>query len=135
MTITIFSLPPGKNRYKKAQSQVCRCNNHSVLAYHIMTAIEYDLLVNGDTRRWSTIKEIPFTHIRPTIILTDDKDQDPSLASLLHSRGVPQGDLRHLEDKGHHQEKSFNGSKVVVTESRPYRHTIRGVVVISRKLS
>ncbi len=47
----------------------------SVLAYHIMAAIEYDLRANGDTRRFSTIKEILSTHIRSTIIFTDDKDQ------------------------------------------------------------
>ena len=47
----------------------------SVLAYHIMAAIEYDLRANGDTRRWSTVKETLSTHIRSTIIFTDDKDQ------------------------------------------------------------
>ena len=55
----------------------------SVLAYHLMAAIEYDLRASGDTRRWSTIKEILSTHIRSTIIFTDDKDQIHHLRALL----------------------------------------------------
>jgi len=46
----------------------------SVLAYRIMAAIEYDLR-GKETRGWLTIKEILSTHMRSTIIFTDDKDQ------------------------------------------------------------
>lgn len=41
----------------------------SVLAYHILNTIEYNLKTDGDNRTWKTIKEVLSTHQRSTIIL------------------------------------------------------------------
>nr|WP_268749143.1 transposase [Acidithrix ferrooxidans] len=45
----------------------------SVLAYHLLSAIELTLRQNNDKRRWSTIKEQLNSHRRATIVLTSDK--------------------------------------------------------------
>ncbi len=45
----------------------------SVLAYHVLCAIELTLRQHHDKRRWSTINEQLSTHIRTTIVLTSDK--------------------------------------------------------------
>ncbi|MHB8264255.1 MAG: IS1634 family transposase, partial [Acidimicrobiales bacterium] len=47
----------------------------SVLAYHLLAAIEESLRRVGDNRKWSTIRKILSTQQRTTIVLTDDKDQ------------------------------------------------------------
>jgi len=44
----------------------------SVLAYHLLNAIEQELRKQGDTRRWSTIRTVLSTHQRSTVILTDN---------------------------------------------------------------
>ncbi len=46
----------------------------SVLAYHLMAAIEFELAKTGDTRKWSTIKGLLSTHQRSTVIFTDNKE-------------------------------------------------------------
>lgn len=46
----------------------------SVLAYHLLAAIEFELGKKGDRRKWSTIKELLLTHQRSTLIFTDDKE-------------------------------------------------------------
>ncbi|WP_019412409.1 IS1634 family transposase [Paenisporosarcina sp. TG20] len=47
----------------------------SVLAYHLLISIEYQLKGKGDHRNWSTIKDQLSTHQRTTVIVTDQKDQ------------------------------------------------------------
>lgn len=47
----------------------------SVLAYHLLSAIEFELNKNKDNRRWKTIKDQLSTHQRTTLIFTDNKDQ------------------------------------------------------------
>src|SRR5699024_7427267 len=47
----------------------------SVLAYHLLISIEFQLKEKGDHRSWSTIKKQLSTHQRSTVILTDEKDQ------------------------------------------------------------
>ena len=47
----------------------------SVLAYHLLASIEYSLKQSGDNRGWSTIKEVLSTHLRSTLIFSDNKDQ------------------------------------------------------------
>lgn len=44
----------------------------AVLAYHLLINIERKLRENGDTRKWSTIRDVLSTHQRNTVILTDD---------------------------------------------------------------
>jgi transposase len=44
----------------------------SVLAYHLLNAIEKKLSENGDTRSWGSIRKILSTHERNTIIMTTD---------------------------------------------------------------
>ena len=41
----------------------------SVLAYHLLISIETKLKEQGDTRKWSTIKNVLSTHTRGTVIL------------------------------------------------------------------
>ncbi len=47
----------------------------SVLSYHLMSAIEESLRVSGNNTSWSTINETLSTHMRSTMIFTDDKEQ------------------------------------------------------------
>lgn len=47
----------------------------SVLAYHLLISIEYQLREQGDHRSWSTIKNQLSTHQRTTVIVTDQSDQ------------------------------------------------------------
>ena len=47
----------------------------SVLAYHLLVSIEYQLREQGDHRNWSTIKEQLSTHQRTTVLITDEYDQ------------------------------------------------------------
>ena len=63
----------------------------SVLAYHLLISIEYQLHQQGDKRRWSTIREILGTHQRDTIILTDEKD------NIHHIRQSGQPESAHLD--------------------------------------
>jgi transposase len=46
----------------------------SVLAYHLLICIERKLRINGDKRRWSTIRKDLSTHQRTTVILIDEND-------------------------------------------------------------
>jgi transposase len=43
----------------------------SVLAYHLLISIEFELRKQGDSRSWATIREQLSTHQRNTVILTD----------------------------------------------------------------
>jgi transposase len=63
----------------------------SVLAYHLLISIEYQLCRKGDKRRWKTIREILQTHQRNTIILTDEKD------NIHHIRQSGQPESAHRE--------------------------------------
>jgi transposase len=47
----------------------------SVLAYHLLIAIETILREHGDKRKWSTIKKVLSTHTRSTIILQGEMEQ------------------------------------------------------------
>lgn len=44
----------------------------SVLAYHLLNAIEKKLSAKGDTRLWGTIRDILSTHQRNTIVMTTE---------------------------------------------------------------
>ncbi|MEA1928429.1 MAG: IS1634 family transposase [Candidatus Auribacterota bacterium] len=63
----------------------------SVLAYHLLISIEYQLSLRGDKRRWSTIREVLGTHSRNTIIMTDEKD------NIHHIRQSGQPEAIHLD--------------------------------------
>ena len=57
-----------------------RCDGHifiSILAYHILHAIEYTLKLKGDTRSWPTICDMLSTHQVSTVIL-------PSTTGAVH---------------------------------------------------
>jgi transposase len=43
----------------------------SVLAYHLLHAIEYSLMAKGDRRSWNTIKQILQSHQAVTVVLPD----------------------------------------------------------------
>jgi transposase len=45
----------------------------SVLAYHLLNAIEKTLQTHGDQRTWASIREILSTHQRSTIVFKDDQ--------------------------------------------------------------
>jgi len=47
----------------------------SVLAYHLLISIEYQLQEKDDRRKWATIKDQLSTHQRSTVIVTDENDQ------------------------------------------------------------
>ena len=47
----------------------------SVLAYHLLISIEYQLQEKDDRRKWGTIKDQLSTHQRSTVIVTDENDQ------------------------------------------------------------
>lgn len=59
----------------------------SVLAYHILNTIEFNLKANGDTRSWKSINEILSTHQRSTVIL---KDKNKKFIYIRIS-GTPEG--------------------------------------------
>jgi transposase len=63
----------------------------SVLAYHLLISIEYQLCHQEDKRRWSTIREVLETHQRNTIILTDERD------NIHHIRQSGQPESAHLD--------------------------------------
>lgn len=63
----------------------------SVLAYHLLISIEYQLCQKDDKRRWKTIREVLRTHQRSTIILTDEKD------NIHHIRQSSQPESAHRD--------------------------------------
>ena len=63
----------------------------SVLAYHLLATIEHTLAINGDTRRFSTIKDRLMTHTRSTMVLTSDKGE------VYHLRVSGQPEPAHRE--------------------------------------
>jgi transposase len=66
----------------------------SVLSYHLLSAIEHSLRLVGDNRSWSTINETLSTHMRSTLILTDDKDQ----IHHLRVSSVPEPEHKEIYD-------------------------------------
>lgn len=58
----------------------------SVLAYHLLCAVELTLRQNHDKRRWSTINEQLSTHMRTTMVLTSDK----GVVYHLRASGAPE---------------------------------------------
>ncbi len=58
----------------------------SVLAYHLLCAIEITLRQHHDKRRWSTINEVLSTHMRTTMVLTNDK----GVVYHLRASGAPE---------------------------------------------
>ncbi len=63
----------------------------SILAYHLLIAIEYQLHQKGDHRRWSTIREVLQTHQSTTVILTDKE------SNVHHIRQASQAESQHNE--------------------------------------
>lgn len=64
----------------------------SVLAYHILRAVEYQLEQHGDHRSWTTIKQELVTHVRNTVAITD---ADGSVHHIRVS-GRPEQEQREL---------------------------------------
>ena len=64
----------------------------SVLAYHILCAIELTLRSQGDKRRWSTINDELSTHMRTTIVLTNDK----GVVYHLRQSGAPESNQKEI---------------------------------------
>ena len=63
----------------------------SVLAYHLLIAIEYQLSKKCDRRSWKTIRQILETHRRDTIVFTDDENV------IHHIRQSGQAEPSHAE--------------------------------------
>ena len=63
----------------------------SVLAYHLLITIEYQLSKKSDRRSWKTIRQILETHRRDTIVFTDDKNV------IHHIRQSGQAEPSHAE--------------------------------------
>lgn len=63
----------------------------SILAYHLLISIEYQLSRQGDTRSWKTIRSVLETHHRNTIIFTD-KDK-----LINHIRQSAQPEPSHVD--------------------------------------
>ncbi|WP_298211216.1 IS1634 family transposase [Ferrimicrobium sp.] len=72
-----------------------RCAAHlfiSVLAYHLLSAIELTLRTQGDTRSWQTIKDQLFPHVRSTLMLTNDQ----GIITHLRVSSVPEPAQREI---------------------------------------
>jgi len=72
-----------------------RCAAHlfiSVLAYHLLSAIELTLRTQGDKRSWQTIKEQVATHVRSTLMLTNDQ----GVVTHLRVSSVPEPTHREI---------------------------------------
>ena len=72
-----------------------RCAAHlfiSVLAYHLLAAIELTLRDQGDTRSWKTIKEQVSHHVRSTLMLTNDQ----GVVTHLRVSSVPEPTQRDI---------------------------------------
>ncbi len=63
----------------------------SVLAYHLLIAIEYQLSRDCDRRSWKTIRQILESHRRDTIVFTDDENV------IHHIRQSGQAEPSHAE--------------------------------------
>ena len=63
----------------------------SILAYHLLISIEYQLSKHGDQRSWKTIRTVLETHQRSTIILTDENNK------IHHIRQSGQPEALHRE--------------------------------------
>jgi transposase len=63
----------------------------SVLAYHLLIAVEYQLSRTADRRDWKTIRRILSTHRRDTIVFTDEKNV------IHHLRQSGQAEPSHVE--------------------------------------
>jgi hypothetical protein len=58
----------------------------TVLAYHILATIENLLARQGDTRQWSTIRNVLSTHMRSTVVATDDS----GVVHHIRTSGIPE---------------------------------------------
>lgn len=81
--------------FHQKQSRVDAHMFISVLAYHILHAIEHKLRLAGDTRSWATIKSVLQTHQRMTIAYVS-KDNEGIRYHNTH-RINSQPELSHLE--------------------------------------
>ncbi len=63
----------------------------SILAYHLLISIEYQLSRHGDNRSWKTIRSVLETHRRNTIVFTD-KDK-----LINHIRQSAQPESSHVD--------------------------------------
>ena len=57
-----------------------------MIGYHLFCAIEITMRQHHDERRWSTINEVLSTHMRTTMVLTNDK----GVAYHLRASGAPE---------------------------------------------
>ncbi|MEE8453799.1 MAG: hypothetical protein V3R90_03390, partial [Limibaculum sp.] len=67
----------------------------SVLAYHLLHAIEFRLREHGDHRCWRTIRDILSTHQRVTIAFNDADGKHHSL----RVNTTPEGEQREIYDR------------------------------------
>jgi len=67
----------------------------SVLAYHLLIAIETRLRENGDKRKWSTIKRVLSTHTRSTVVLQGEG----GVVHYVRVSGQPEGEHRDIYRK------------------------------------
>jgi transposase len=83
----------------------------SVLAYHVLNTIEYNLKTNGDNRSWNTIKTTLSTHQRLTVILKNENNK----TYYIRLSGVPESEhneiYRKLKIKDILQRKILKGTQ------------------------
>lgn len=72
----------------------------SVLAYHLLNTIEKKLYEKGDTRMWSTIRDVLSTHERNTIIMTaeDGSNHHYTVSSEVESEHQKVYDILGVKD-------------------------------------
>lgn len=68
----------------------------SILAYHLLHAIEYSLRVKGDNRSWRKIKEVLRTHQAITIVLPD---KEGKYVHHIRTVTVPEAEQREIYQK------------------------------------
>ena len=67
----------------------------SLLAYHLLAVIERQLRESGDTRRWSSVRDVLRTHQRTTVVVTDEQNR----VHHIRVSGRPEGVHREIYRK------------------------------------
>jgi len=62
----------------------------SVLAYHILHIIEYRLRINGDHRKWATIRNVLSTHNRISISFQEKKEEGEIMQRVIRTCTNPE---------------------------------------------
>jgi len=64
----------------------------SVLAYHILHFVEYKLRMNGDHRKWSTIRKVLSTHARITLSFGEKAEEGKTRQRFIRTCTKPEAE-------------------------------------------